>query len=107
MLIVVLFPCLVDPHQLGERLLFACRFGSEKDAIQLLEEGEWICSVIVCTCVCVSKLNIFSPCYMMACKMITNGLQITLNYVMHARVSQLNIFSPLYMMTCKVIPNGM
>ena len=42
MLIVVLFPSLVDPEKLGERLLDACRIDLEKDAIQLLEEGEWI-----------------------------------------------------------------
>ena len=42
MLIVVLFPCLVDPDKLGKRLLFACQFNSEEYAIQLLEEGEWI-----------------------------------------------------------------
>ena len=42
MLIVVLFPCLVDPDKLGNHLLFACGFNLEEDAIQLLEDGEWI-----------------------------------------------------------------
>ena len=76
MLIVVLFPCLVDPDKLGNRLLDACWINSGEDAILLLEEGEWICSVIVCTCVCVSKLNIFSPFYMMTCKVTPNGFEL-------------------------------
>ena len=44
MLIVVLFPCLVDPDKLGECLLDACRDDNAEEAIQLIEKGEYICS---------------------------------------------------------------
>ena len=40
MLIVVLFPCLVDPDKLGNRLLDACWNDNAEKAVQLIEKGE-------------------------------------------------------------------
>ena len=40
MLIVVLFPCLVDPDKLENRLLDACWNDNAEKAVQLIEKGE-------------------------------------------------------------------
>ena len=44
MLFVVLFPCLIDPDELGIRLLGACSADNAEKAVQLIEKGEYICS---------------------------------------------------------------